>query len=144
MPKRKKTTGPFSRAEKWPPHLSNKIEAITISYVHDQWWYYGERKGYDADELAPLRVEAILRNRRIQDGLPANYLEFLETPYWLELAARLKAQRDWTCERCKRRRPPELNVHHKTYKHLGHEDPDHLDDLEVLCRECHRKEHGIA
>ena len=34
-----------------------------------------------------------------------------------------------------------LNTHHKTYIHHG-EEIDHLEDLIVLCQECHEKEHG--
>jgi hypothetical protein len=32
-----------------------------------------------------------------------------------------------------------LNVHHLTYKRLGHE---RMEDLQVLCRSCHRVVHG--
>ena len=33
-----------------------------------------------------------------------------------------------------------LNVHHKTYKHLF-DEYGHLEDLETLCKECHKEEH---
>ncbi|HEY6371528.1 MAG TPA: hypothetical protein VIX37_13190, partial [Candidatus Sulfotelmatobacter sp.] len=29
----------------------------------------------------------------------------------------------------------------KTYAHRGYEYPDHLDDLEVLCADCHHAKH---
>lgn len=32
-------------------------------------------------------------------------------------------------------------VHHKTYERVGNED---LDDLEILCEDCHGKHHGIS
>jgi len=41
------------------------------------------------------------------------------------------------CEKCGASFP--LEVHHKTYTHLGKEEPR---DLIVLCQECHEKEHG--
>jgi len=34
-----------------------------------------------------------------------------------------------------------LEVHHLTYDRLGDE---RMDDLEVLCPDCHRKAHGAA
>jgi hypothetical protein len=42
------------------------------------------------------------------------------------------------CCRCRRR--DQLQVHHKTYERVCHEEPS---DLLVLCRDCHAKEHGI-
>jgi len=36
-----------------------------------------------------------------------------------------------------------FHVHHKCYKHVFNEK-DHLEDLEVLCQDCHDKEHNRA
>jgi hypothetical protein len=45
------------------------------------------------------------------------------------------------CERCQKAvKPWDSNVHHNTYTRKGSES---TDDLLVLCRECHEKEHGI-
>lgn len=35
----------------------------------------------------------------------------------------------------------DLEVHHVTYAHFGHEE-NHREDLRVLCEECHRRAHG--
>ena len=43
------------------------------------------------------------------------------------------------CEKCKSKKY--LNVHHKTYETLGNEGDE---DLILLCRDCHKKEHGIS
>jgi predicted HNH restriction endonuclease len=39
-----------------------------------------------------------------------------------------------------RQRRAYINVHHKTYERLGHED---ARDLQALCRNCHRNTHGL-
>lgn len=43
-------------------------------------------------------------------------------------------------ECCKCKKKKNLHVHHKTYERLGKE---HLNDLMVLCKDCHSKEHYI-
>ncbi len=44
------------------------------------------------------------------------------------------------CERCgDRHNVWQLEFHHKTYERLGHEL---LEDLEMLCPECHARQHG--
>lgn len=68
------------------------------------------------------------------------YSDYLQTVEWQAKRRVLLRERGNQCERC-----PGLNralhVHHKTYKRVGHELPE---DLEVLCEQCHREEHGIA
>ncbi len=43
------------------------------------------------------------------------------------------------CQKCEF--PHELNVHHRTYERLGQEKIP--DDLIVLCRSCHSREHWL-
>ena len=65
------------------------------------------------------------------------YREYLLTPEWQERRkARLKAAR-YRCQVCNAgdRR---LNVHHRTYKRRGDEEPR---DLIVLCEDCHHLFH---
>ena len=54
-----------------------------------------------------------------------------------------KSNREWALERAGNKCEQcgatySLQVHHKTYAHLGYEYPD---DLIVLCEMCHEKEH---
>ena len=66
-----------------------------------------------------------------------NYKEYIRKDCrWWMLAKRIIADRGYRCERC--RSEIELQVHHKTYKNLGHEEPE---DLIVLCEICHTKKH---
>lgn len=64
------------------------------------------------------------------------YRMFLECDWWRDLS-RKKRKKVGKCERCGSHK--QLQSHHRRY-------PDHWfdtreEDLEVLCRECHRLEH---
>lgn len=64
---------------------------------------------------------------------------FLDSDWWINLS-RLKRRLVGKCEKCGTTNL--LQAHHVRY-------PDHwfdteLEDLRVLCRACHRKEHGIS
>lgn len=75
-----------------------------------------------------------------------DYYTYLESDHWREFSSRVKKLRK-TCGKCgmdhgtsvKRFRQG-LNVHHKTYKNLGHEQDA---DVILLCYRCHMKEHGL-
>jgi 5-methylcytosine-specific restriction endonuclease McrA len=67
------------------------------------------------------------------------YEQYLKTPEWQYRRHQMICFRERKCERC-RRFSVQLHVHHRSYKRLGNEDPD---DLEVLCEDCHREEHGL-
>jgi 5-methylcytosine-specific restriction endonuclease McrA len=66
------------------------------------------------------------------------YAEYLQTLWWRQIA---RAMRDAypVCQKCDF--PYELNVHHRTYDRLGNEKIP--DDLMVLCRSCHSREHFL-
>lgn len=71
------------------------------------------------------------------DGREA-YELFLESAFWRRLSwTKRKGQ---CCERCGSRK--RLQAHHRFYRE--HWFDTELDDLEVLCRKCHEKEHGIV
>jgi YgiT-type zinc finger domain-containing protein len=61
------------------------------------------------------------------------YSDFLKTPYWKCIASALK-DRSPKCHLCGS--SENLVVHHLTYTHHGRE-LDHLEDLVVVCKECH-------
>lgn len=66
------------------------------------------------------------------------YTEYINSRQWKQRAAAMVARANFRCQRCGSTRT--LNVHHLTYEHLGDEWPQ---DLIVLCRKCHKEEHGI-
>lgn len=105
-----------------------------------RWW----DAEYDNVACLKAKYDLIARFNRTVNTHPAElpYAEFLESPYWLALSEWIKNLVEWTCEGCEvRGYCCGLDVHHKTYEHRGFEFPDHLEDLEVLCRDCHKKRH---
>ena len=88
----------------------------------------------------------------LQFVLPRRYWYrrfYLRSEHWRKLRADIIADRD-RCEKCGSRGDipyyPNytttariLDVHHLTYIRMWHEKPE---DLRVLCRKCHNKEHA--
>lgn len=87
-------------------------------------------------KIRPKKRKGRKKNARAK--LP--YAEFLQTQYWQDVRKIKLKQAQYQCQRCKAKNVT-LNVHHKTYRHRGHEK-DHLKDLIVLCVPCHQREHG--
>lgn len=69
----------------------------------------------------------------------ASYRKFLRSDFWKEMSA-AKRESVGRCEKC--RSKDNLQAHHKFYRADWYETQ--LDDLSVLCRSCHRKEHGLG
>jgi 5-methylcytosine-specific restriction endonuclease McrA len=66
-----------------------------------------------------------------------DYQRALASDHWRELRRRVLADRGYACERCGMTLAL-LDVHHLHYRTLGDEG---LDDVELLCRACHDKQH---
>ena len=64
------------------------------------------------------------------------YEEYLKTGHWKFVRSRAVEYADKSCQLCKSKL--HINVHHNTYERRGCES---LNDLIVLCRECHSKFH---
>lgn len=64
------------------------------------------------------------------------YKAYLRSRAWQEKRS-LVIARDGKCVKCGR--IESLQVHHINYSTFGNED---LEDLETLCQDCHRTEHG--
>lgn len=69
------------------------------------------------------------------------YGKFLKTPYWLAVSHHVKNKTPWCALCCEPLAGP-LEVHHRTYEHRGSEWV-HLEDLTVLCHECHCVHHEV-
>lgn len=68
-----------------------------------------------------------------------DYKEYLRSERWYTKREQRKRLDNYTCQRCGSRY--NLQVHHRTYKRRGFEA---MEDLETLCKQCHRKEHGLS
>lgn len=67
------------------------------------------------------------------------YRLFLMSEFWIGLSSRKRNQAK-KCERCGSRK--KLQSHHKFYRDNWFDTV--IEDLECLCRKCHRKHHGIT
>ena len=63
------------------------------------------------------------------------YEQFLKSSYWMILKRYLIHKYDCRCGNTEG-----LVIHHKNYEHRGYEYK-HLNDLVVLCPDCHTREH---
>lgn len=71
-----------------------------------------------------------------KDNRKVEYKEYLNGEHWKDIRLKALDRAGNRCQLCCN--TDNLNVHHNTYKNIGHED---LKDLVVLCRECHAKFH---
>lgn len=67
-----------------------------------------------------------------------SYRAYLASPEWRRKRWAALQHHGRHCGVCRTRH--NLHVHHKTYARLFREL---MDDLEILCEECHRMHHGI-
>jgi hypothetical protein len=65
------------------------------------------------------------------------YEDYLLTAHWKQLRAEALGRAEQRCQLCNSDVKP-LHVHHRTYARRGHE---RLEDLTVLCSECHQLFH---
>jgi hypothetical protein len=72
----------------------------------------------------------------LKDLARRDYGAYLLTTHWRRTRERLFALRGEACEACGT--TAALHVHHRSYRRIGHEA---LDDLQILCRECHSAMH---
>lgn len=61
------------------------------------------------------------------------YIQHLRSPQWRYFKTRIIAIRGHQCERCGQNFGT-LELHHKSYRRFGHEQPE---DVELLCKWCH-------
>ena len=67
-----------------------------------------------------------------------DYYEFLETPYWKAVSAKVKAKAKYKCQICNS--SENLCVHHRSYSSHG-DEVHNLEDLICICNDCHTKYH---
>ncbi len=116
-------------------HELNKEQAR--NQRDDEWAIIrGEKKATAAKRYwTLLRYVQVSEIQKLQE-LP--YREFLNTIYWSIVRNYVVYRRGYRCELCGKNQ--NLNVHHKTYENHGSEHSN-LDDLILLCRNCHAKFH---
>lgn len=69
------------------------------------------------------------------------YYQYIKSKEWFDLKIDILQKRGCYCEKCKKRKyPAALQLHHLTYERLFKEEPQ---DLMLVCKKCHEKEHGL-
>lgn len=90
----------------------------------------------------PAKAYWILREKiteaEIQELKDMPYQQFLNTFYWKTIRNYIFYKRGTKCHLCPSTQY--LQVHHRTYEHRGFEI-SYLEDLIVLCRDCHARHH---
>ena len=67
----------------------------------------------------------------------SNYKDYLKSDHWKNTRDRVAEYWGHRCAVCNS--PDNVQVHHRTYEHIGQE---RMQDLILLCDDCHRKFHG--
>lgn len=67
-----------------------------------------------------------------------NYEEYLKSEHWQEVKKVKLKTTNYRCQLCNS--PLNLNVHHRCYDHIN-EEQNHLEDLVILCKDCHKRFH---
>lgn len=97
------------------------------------------KKPCQADAKNEFENEKILRIIKIQELKSLPYKEYLKTDHWQSLRREALLLSGRSCALCPSKNQ-QLHVHHKTYVNKGQEPQK---DLIVLCKDCHKKFHGI-
>ena len=86
-------------------------------------------KTYKAKTLCDFKSNKLIDNKK-------DYLEYLKSDKWAWYRSKILKRDGGKCTECDN--AENLNVHHLTYRNLGHEQ---MKDLVTLCRDCHKKAH---
>lgn len=92
-------------------------EAYQVADLYSTWQNY-------LDEIKRTGMDRVYHTMRYQD--------YLLTDHWATLRRIKREQAGHCCQLCNTNDP--LHIHHRTYKRRGYEE---LDDLIVLCADCH-------
>lgn len=75
--------------------------------------------------------------KKLSNGQKA-YREFLKTGFWKALARQCLIRDGFRCTRCRSKK--KLQAHHLIYRESWYDTL--LEDLETLCKRCHKTEHN--
>ena len=104
------------------------------------------RKNLDILEYYERELESETEKQKkervqfLKELVNKDYLSYLKTTHWSLVRSLIPLIQ---CDFCgkRRREVKRLELHHKSYEHLGEEE-NFLADLQALCSECHAERHG--
>ena len=113
-----------------PRQLRNFLMGYADFPTDDSDWEIPSLFAEIIKELDPLDlIDLALTESDLNKLAKMSYAKFLRTNYWGIIAKHKKEVSGYKCNECGHY--GNLNVHHTTYKHRGHEI-DHMKDLIVL------------
>ncbi len=117
--------------------LENTFYYIENYLSSDREWHkeIAQKQRIDKIRYPSVNWEAISDHIKSMD-----YQDFLKTPYWKAIAAHTKYKAGYRCQLCNS--ADNLATHHRNYDIHGREHA-HMQELIVLCNDCHSKFHDI-
>jgi hypothetical protein len=120
----------------------NAIACLLWEDVKDEWPRDSNEQARHVDLLKLVLEYRGLMNelgRRLANRPVLNLRDYYKTENWKRLRDEALMRASRQCALCPRREG--LQVHHRTYERAGREE---LDDLIVLCRNCHARHHEMV
>jgi Zn finger protein HypA/HybF involved in hydrogenase expression len=129
----------IERNNKW----QNEATENTLYYIEN---YLNPEREWNKSVKMNVRLSNIRNISVYWDAISSHikamdYYEFLKTPYWKAIAAHTKYKAKYRCQLCNSKEG--LATHHRTYEIHGAEHA-HMNELIVLCTQCHEKHHDIG
>lgn len=119
------------------PMRKRKREWLYHQYLDPKCKGLGSQYPFQKNYRSKLKLPTGLKPKK--GGAPnKSYHKYLLSPKWRNIRTDILNERGHNCEKCGEKK--NLQIHHLTYKNIFNEKPE---DLMILCRSCHRKEHGL-
>jgi 5-methylcytosine-specific restriction endonuclease McrA len=101
-----------------------------------------ENKWKEQQELSNKKgqIEVEEEKNKVAELKTMPYKQYLQTEHWQKFRKEALEWADYRCQLCNNGNTT-LNVHHRTYENRGNES---LEDVIVLCKDCHEKFHNIT
>ncbi len=125
-------------------HISQVIYN-SLTFIKEELEKTISNKGYDQELSNKLDfIQQWLDDSEITIAIPEQITSewynniYLKSDHWHKKRSEALKCAKGLCQLCNNGKL--LNVHHRTYENLGHED---IKDLTVLCKACHQTFHTI-
>lgn len=94
-------------------------------------------KSIEQNQQQKIQIKKIQEDLQKLKTIP--YQEYLETDHWKYIRKLALRRAQYKCSLCGKDKI-QLHVHHNSYEHRG-EEQNHLENIIVICSECHAKFH---
>ena len=118
----------FGQPEKQSSHTKG------LPFFDNDLWRTKEQE--KNEPIKTIRDRHQKLKERKEDSWWQNYNRLLLTPEWAAKRSLIFKRESSVCEGCGQK--PAVEVHHKTYQHVGHE---FLFELAAVCIDCHNRLH---